>query len=97
ATSAFDVERKAARFVTTFTRFRQHRIELAQRCEQSGVGGRIRSWRPTDRRLIDLDYFIDVFESFNGFIWSRLRRRPVEMLRERVVKNVFDERRLARS
>src|SRR5690242_4239154 len=40
---------------------------------------------------------IDVLEAFNPAMWSRLIQRAVEMPRECVVKNVFDERRLARA
>src|ERR1051326_6145875 len=89
-TPAFDVEREATGFVTTFTRLRQHRIQLAQRREQTGVGRRIRTRRAADWRLVDLDYFVDVFEPLDSLVWPRLSRRTVEMLRERVVKNVFN-------
>ncbi len=47
--------------------------------------------------MIDLDYFVDVFESFDGLVWTRLGRRAVKMLCERVVKNVFDECGLTRA
>src|SRR5262245_54470519 len=37
AATAFYVERKAAGFVTTFPRLRQHRIQLAERSEQTSI------------------------------------------------------------
>ena len=71
ATSTFDVEREAPRFVTTFARLGQHRVELAQRREQTRVSRGIRSRRASDGRLIDLDHLVDVFQSFDRFVWSR--------------------------
>src|SRR5207249_4496707 len=63
--AALDVERKAPGLVTALARLRQHRVELANRREQSGVGSGIRSWGAADGRLVDLDHLVHVLQSFD--------------------------------
>src|SRR6185503_7191284 len=60
AAPAFHVERKAAGFVTSLTRLRQHCIQFAQRREETCVGCRIGTRRAADWRLVDLDYLVDM-------------------------------------
>ncbi len=63
-TPAFDVEREAPGFITALARLRQHGVQLANRRKQSGVRRGIRSRRAANRRLVDLDYLVDVLQSF---------------------------------
>ena len=59
AAAALDVEREPSRLVAARLRFGHHREQLADEREQARVGRRIRSRRPADRRLIDLDHLVD--------------------------------------
>ncbi len=78
-------------------RLRQHREQLADEGEQPGVGRRVRSRRPADRRLIDLDHLVELLDALDGRVRARFVGRAVEHARERSVENLVDERRLARS
>jgi len=49
ATAAFDIERKAPRFVTSNLRFRKLGEEVTNISEDAGIGCWIGSWSATDR------------------------------------------------
>src|SRR5690348_848079 len=92
ATAAFDVEAEAARTVAALTGFGKHGEELANRRKHAGVGGGIRTRGAADRRLIDLDDFIDVLDTENHFVRARRLHGAVQLLRQSAVKNVVNER-----
>ena len=48
----------------------QNRIAPINFSQNFSVGNRIRSWCSSNRRLIDFNYFIKVFEPFNLFIFQ---------------------------
>ena len=97
AAPAFDVETEAPHLVTAFTRFGEHRVQLANRRKNARISGRIRPRRAPDRRLVDLHDFVDEVQSLNRGMQPRLGMRVVHMLRQRAVQNVVDQRRLARA
>src|SRR4029453_18600810 len=66
--TAFYIERKAARLESTCLRIRHHCEQVADEGKQSGVGGRIGPWRATDRRLVDLDDFVDESNAFDTIV-----------------------------
>ena len=76
AAAALDVEREASRLEAARLRVRHHREQIADEGEQAGVGRRIRSRRPADRRLIDLDHLVDELDAFDPVVRARHRRRP---------------------
>src|SRR5437879_11530110 len=92
AAAAFDVETEAAGTVATLARFRQHGKEIADRRENSGVGGGIRSRRTANRGLIDFNNFVDLVSAENLAMRGRRFGGAIKFLRERAVENVVDER-----
>ena len=76
AAAALDVEREAARLEAARLRVGHHREQIADEGEQAGVGGRIRSRRAADRRLIDLDHLVDQLDAFDAIVRAGLVRRP---------------------
>src|SRR5580693_367689 len=80
AASAFDIKTKAAGFVSALARFGQHRIQIADWGEHLRIRRRIRTRRPPDRRLIDLDHFIDQLKAGDGGVSTRLRARIIDLL-----------------
>src|SRR5260370_10500299 len=92
ATAAFDIETEAAGAVPALARFRQHGEEIADRRENSSIGGGIGPRRAADWRLIDFDDFVNLVSAENLAMRGRRFRRSIEFLRQRAVENVVDER-----
>src|ERR1700761_281597 len=80
AAPAFYVEAEAAWFVAALARFGQHREEFANRSEDAGVGRRIRTRRAADRRLVDLDDFVDVLDAGHAFVGTWRVHRAIKLL-----------------
>ena len=95
AAAALHVEAEAAGLVAALARFRQHGVEIADGREEAGVGGGIRARRAADGGLIDLDHFIDVLEAFDGIVRAGLVVRPVDLVGQRAIEDVVDQRRFA--
>src|SRR5437660_1399660 len=92
AAAAFYVEAEPAGAIAALTRFRKHGKEIADRSEHTGISRRVRSRRATDRRLIDLDDFVDLVGTDDFAMRGGRFGGAIEFLRERTVKNVVDER-----
>src|SRR5271157_1085783 len=97
ATSAGNVEGEASRLVAALARFRQHGIEVANLGEDAGVSRGIRTRRAPNRRLVNLNDLVDELGPGDRLVPARLFARAVERLGQRAIKNVVDQRRLARS
>src|SRR5205085_9141446 len=91
AASAGNVEGKSSRLVAALPRFRQHGIQVANVSEYSGVRGRIRSWRSSDRRLVDLDYLVDALHATDGFVLARVLSRVIQVARQRAIQDVVHQ------
>ena len=78
-------------------RFGQHRKQLADEGEQPGVGCRIRSRRASDRRLIDLDDFVDVLDALDAVVRAGLVAGAIQLAGERSIEDVVHERGFART
>src|ERR1700722_3753956 len=76
--AAFHVEAEASRAISALAGFRKHRKEIAYGRENTTVSGRIRTRRASYRRLIDLNYFVDVLDSFNGGVRAGFFHRAVQ-------------------
>ena len=63
AAAAFDVEREAADVVAAFARERHTGEEVADGCEEAGVGGGVGARGAADWGLVDVDHFIEVVEA----------------------------------
>src|SRR5437879_2268465 len=92
AAAAFYVEAEPAGAIAALTRFRKHGKEIADRSEHTGISRRVRSRRANDRRLIDLDHFVDLIGTDDFAMRGGRFGGAIEFLRERTVKNVVDER-----
>ena len=97
APPALHVEAEAPRPVAAFARFRQHRVQLANRRKHARVRRWIRPRRTPDRRLVDLHDFVDVLAALDGAKFSRLFHRAVQLLRQRAIKDVVDQRGFSRA
>ena len=97
AASTLHVEGEAARGVAAQARLGDSREQLADRREEPGVGGGIRSRRPADWRLIDLDHLVHQRDALDRVVSSGLVGGLVQRACERAIQDVVDERRLARS
>src|SRR6266849_1478415 len=92
AASALHVEAEAAGAIAALARFGKHGEEIAYRSENTGVGGGIGTRGASDGCLIDFDDFVDLVGA-QDFAMRRGRfRRAIELLCERAIKNVIDER-----
>src|SRR6267154_44627 len=92
ATTSFDVETEAARAIAAFARFGQHGEKIADRRENAGVGGGIRSRRTANGGLIDFNNFVDLVGAEDFAMRGGRFRGAIKVLRERAVENVVDER-----
>ena len=63
AATAFDVEREAAGHVAARFASGHRGEELADRGEESGVGGRVRARRAADRALVDVDHLVEMLDA----------------------------------
>ncbi len=95
AAAALDVEREPARFVAARLGFRQACEPFADRRERAGIGRRIGARGAADRRLVDLDDLVDVFEAFDPVVRGGPLAGVVELARDRLVERVDQQRRLA--
>src|SRR6266542_1432158 len=94
--AALYVEREAAWSIAANFRFRHFCEQPANRREQPGVCRGIRSWRATDRALVDVNDLVEVLESGDTIMSAGNGAGAEEVACERPVKDVLDERRLAR-
>src|SRR5215470_14860654 len=94
-TSALHVKAETPGFVSARSRFRQHCVKLANGSENTGVRGWIGSWRPSDRRLIDLDHFVDEFQTLDGFMCTGIVERAIDVFCQCLIQNLIYQRRLA--
>jgi hypothetical protein len=79
AAPTLDVERESSRTIASFPRLRQTREEFANRCKQTGIGGRIGARSAPDGALIHIDDFIKMFQSENRVVGRRVLRTTVKM------------------
>src|SRR5713226_561928 len=80
AAAAFHIETETAGAVAALARFRQHGKKIADRRENSGVGGGIGPRRAADWRLIDFDDFVDLVSAENLAMCGGRFRRSIEFL-----------------
>src|SRR5579883_3488857 len=91
AAATLHVEAEAA----GLARFGQHGIEIADRREETGVGGGVGARGAADRSLVDADDFVDLVDAFDRIVRARLLARAVDFAGQRAVENFVDQRRFA--
>ena len=77
--------------------FRHAGEQLADRGERAGVGRRVRARRAADRRLVDVDDLVEVFQPDDRVVRARPLLGAVQDLRHAPVEDVGDQRALARA
>src|SRR4029453_10037398 len=82
AAPSLHVEREAAGLEAPRLRFREHREQLADEGEQPGVSRGIRAGRPPDRRLVDLDYLVEVLGALDSAMSPGLVGGAIELSRQ---------------
>src|SRR5687767_14677776 len=95
AASAFDIKAKAAFLITAYFRFVRYREYIANVIEYSGISSWVGARRPTNWRLIDVDYFLQMLDSRNFFMDTGTSLRFVQITRQRLIQYFIDQRRLA--
>src|SRR3984957_9372953 len=81
AAAAFHVKAETSRAVSALAGFRKHGKKIAYGRENTAVSGRIRTRRAAYGRLIDLNNFVDVLDSFNGGVRAGFFHRAVKIRR----------------
>ena len=61
--SALHIEGETARTVASYLRFLCFREQLTNRIPHARIRRRVRTWRTTDRRLINVDNLIEMLEA----------------------------------
>src|SRR5262249_48706399 len=77
--------------------FRKLREYLADVGEDTRVRRRVRTWRTADRCLVDVDHLVEQLPADELVVGAGTLAAAVELLGERPVERVDDERALARS
>ena len=80
AAPSLHVEGEASRLISAHFGFRQTHEERSDVAEHTRVGGRIRSWRASQWRLVDVHHLIYIVYAFHAVIRHRLLQRTIEML-----------------
>ena len=70
AASALHVERETSRPVAAHARFRRLRHQVADLGEELRVRRGIRARRAADRRLVDVDDFVELIETFDDVVFA---------------------------
>src|SRR5258708_19073687 len=68
APSSLHIKREAARLVAAYARLGYLGKEFTDAGERSGIGRRIGAWCAPNRRLIDIDYLVQVLHTLNGIM-----------------------------
>ncbi len=97
AAAAAHVEGEPPGQVTPHLRLVRLGEELADVVEHPGIGGRVRTGRAPDGRLVDVDHLVQVLDALDRAVAPGQRLGPVQLLRQDAEQDVVDEGRLARS
>ncbi len=95
AAPALDVEREAARRIAARLGLGQAGEPVADRREAAGIGRRVGARRAADRRLVDIDDLVDQLDALDAVVHGGMLARAVELLGQRLVERLDDQRRLA--
>ena len=74
---------------------RRSREKIPDHIEHTRIGGRIGPRRPADRRLIDIDHLVELFDAVYAITFSGNDLRMVQLPRERLVEHLIHQRALA--
>jgi len=91
APATFDIKAEPPGFVSPDLRFGHAGKEIADKSEYACIGCRIGSRRAADGRLVDVDYLIDITDSFNAVVGIGKQFGSVEMTRKNREKGFVDD------
>ena len=91
ATAAFHIEGETPWFITSDFGFRKIDKQTANITEYSCVGSWVASRCPTQRRLVDVDYLVDIFQPLNAVVRHGPFEGTVEMLGENGLQGFVDK------
>ncbi len=91
-----DVEAESARQIAAGLRLGQLGVKITDQVEQLDVGRRVGARGAADRRLIDVDDFVEVLKTNDAVVNARLRDGSVQVTRRRLAQDVPDQGALAR-
>ena len=97
AAAAADVEAEPPRLVAAGLRLGQLRVEVANLVEHLDVRGRVRPRRAADRRLVDGDHLVEMFEAVDPLVRAGIAEAAVQIAPQGLDQNVVDQRALARA
>ncbi len=95
AAPALDVEAEPAGLVAARPAFRQFGEPVADRREQVGIGGGVGPRRAADRRLVDVDDLVELFQPLDAVVRRRHLAGAHQPARRRLVQRVHHQRGLA--
>ena len=78
ASAAANIKTEPPRFVAARPGIRRSGIKGADQIKDAGIGCGIRSGGSADRRLIDVDDFVEVFKTFDGSAGARVTASAVQ-------------------
>ena len=91
AAAATHVEAESPRLVAANFCFRQLCVEVTNQVEQFDVRCRVGPRCASDRRLIDVDGFVDMLDAGDRFVIARLAFALIDVSIERLPENVVDQ------
>jgi len=97
ASPALHVEGETPAIPAPHTRFGDLGEKLADARESAAVGGGVAPRAASDRTLIDIDDFVDVFDSRDRTVGARLDQGTMERGRQDAMQRVIDQGRLSAS
>ncbi len=97
APAALDVEREPAGGEAPHFRILSGCVQLADVREHPRIGGRIGTGSTADRRLIDLDHLVQLFDSLNLFARAGMGFCPVQPRSKLLVEDLVDQRGFSRT
>ena len=71
AAPAFDVKTKPSLFIAFCLRIRRSRKQIPNQIKNAGIRRRVGTGRTSNRRLIDIDHFIQLLQTDNLIMPSR--------------------------
>src|SRR5690349_19406215 len=92
AAATLHVKTEAAGAIAALARFGQHGEEVANRRENTCVSGGIRTRRPADGRLIDLNDLVDLVGTNDFPVRGGRFAGTIKLLRQRAIENVVHQR-----
>ena len=92
AATALDIKGEAPRRKAAHFRIGGGSIQLPNIGKDTGIGRRIGARRAPDRRLVNVDHLVQMFDAFDGAVLAGTGTRVVQIRRQSLVQNLVDQR-----